>query len=170
MLKLRKIDRKYLPEYYPILKKKQTISTAAFCKEFSLFCNEYLKGAIHLHVKQLQVGALSVSTEYFAYFLKLLLKATAGIGAIDMYIDMRNVAAITFKFNTTSIDDDSTRRMFKIAMLAGFACARNEEVILLETAIHPSRYLEVCANNSLHLYDIFKQIILEEEPNLTSSY
>ena len=159
MLRKRRINEKHLPDYYPTLKEKRTTDTDIFCKEFTLFCKEYLSGAVNLYTRQLAVGALSVSAEYFAYFLKMLLEATAGIGAVDVYVDMRNVAAITVKLDTTLIDDDMIRKMFKAAMRAGFACARNEEVLLLEAAIHKSRCLNVRANNSLRFYRILREVI-----------
>lgn len=160
MLKRRKINEKFLADCQPSLKEKQNTSTACFCKELTLFCDGYLKGAINLYTRQLMSGVLSISLEYFAYFLRLLLEATAGIGAVDMYVDMRNIAAISFKFDSTVIDDDLVRRMFKVAMRAGFICARNEEVLLLETAIHQDRCLAVRANNSLYFYRVLEKIIL----------
>lgn len=164
MLKKKKINEKFLSELEPTLKEKQNVSSASFCKELELFSEGYLKGAVNLYTRQLSSGVLAVSLEYFAYLLRLLLEATAGIGAIDMYVDMRNIAAISFKLNTTLIDDDSMRRMFKVAMQAGFICARNEEVFLLETALHQDRCLDVRANNSLHFYRILKEIMFESEP------
>ena len=164
MLKKRRINDKLLSDLEPMLKEKQNVSTASFCKELTLFCDGYLKGAINLYTRQLSLGVLSVSVEYFAYFLRLLLEATANIGTIDMYVDMRNIAAISFKFDSSVIDDDLVRRMFKIAMQAGFICARNEEVLLLETAIHQDRRLDIRANNSLYFYRVLQEIILENEP------
>ena len=163
MLKKRRINQRLLQDRQPMLREKQNISTVTFCKELELFCDGYLKGAVNLYTRQINAGVLSVSLEYFAYFLKLLLEAIAGIGAVDMYVDMREVAAVTLKFDSTIIDDDIVRRMFKIAIRAGFVCARNEEVILLEVAIHKDRCVTVSANNSLHFYRVLREIVLKSE-------
>ena len=161
MLKRRKITRRILSNYQPSLKEKRNTSTVLFCRELKLFGDGYLKGAINVYTSELKIGVLAVSLEYFAYFLKLLLEVTANLGAIDMYVHMRDVAAITIIFDSSVIDDDIVRRMFKVAMKAGFVCARNEEVILLETAIHQDRLLEISSRNSLHFYRILRKIIVD---------
>ena len=168
MLKRRKINEKFLADTQPSLKEKQNTSTGNFCKELELFSDGYLRGAVNLYTRQVSSGVLSISLEYFAYFLRLMLEATANIGSIDMYVDIRNIAAISFKFDSTLINDDLVRRLFKVAMRAGFICARNEEVLLLETAIHQDRCLAIRANNSLHFYRILEAIILKsEDANIT---
>ena len=164
MLKKRQINEKLLSDVEPAFKEKQNVSSANFCKELALFCEGYLKSAVNLYTRQLSSGVLAVSVEYFAYLLRLLLEATADMGAIDMYVDIRNIVAISFKFDSTRIDDDKVRRMFKIAMKAGFVCARNEEVFLLETALHQDRCLDVRANNGLYLYRVLQWIIFESTP------
>ena len=164
MLKKRQINERYLSNVEPAFKAKQNVSSANFSKELELFCEGYLKGAVNLYIRQLASGVLAVSIEYFAYLLRLLLEATADMGAIDVYVDIRNIVAISFKFDSTRIDDDKVRKMFKVAMKAGFVCARNEEVFLLETALHQDRCLDVRANNGLYLYRVLQGIIFESVP------
>ena len=123
------------------------LSTSSVIKSLSAFAEEHFRGLLKLEVVNNDSGIVTICTDGFAFFLKLLLVRVYGKSEIKATLNCdRHTMSITFDLCGVAVELDG---LTEIAERSGFSAERTDDfVIKLTASVKRTHALRVYAGDT----------------------